>query len=43
MTEPVTGLYVKFPYQQIDAFAFDRMLEIFRVGVQVRVSDTSDT
>jgi hypothetical protein len=35
MAEPVPGMGVKFPYQQIDAYAFDRMLEIFRVGVQV--------
>jgi anti-sigma28 factor (negative regulator of flagellin synthesis) len=32
-TEPEKGMHVNYPYQQDDAFAFDRMVEIIQFGV----------
>jgi len=34
-SDPVDGMGVSWPYEQADAFAFDRMLEILRYGVSV--------
>lgn len=34
-TVPSDGMGVSWPYEQLDAFSFDRILEIFRYGVRI--------
>jgi hypothetical protein len=35
LMEPKVGMGVNFPYEQEDAFAFDRILEILHYGIRV--------